>query len=276
MEGRYLLGVTDMEEARRYLKHECDTPISDEDLADRIRIAEAIRRARPVTPTPALAGDVPDSWRPHLEAVAARPLFRRLYDQVRWRFATVPTEGLITVQAHLNYSYGLQRAGVAPTEADILETCLPTRPEAMELWGGVTVGEPPSASFFTRDPNIQITAVQMETQPLRVTFTISKTAIFTQVVRLGGRLYLKNGTHRIVGLAARGVRVLPCVLVDVADVDDLPKLLPFRTLMGDTPPSVTDFLQPELYMPFTWQDRVKYIRLVPEMFSSPVPEPQVM
>lgn len=271
MEGRYLLGATGIEETLSFLKRQCEVDISAEALAERTAVAERIRQDRPPVGSLPDAQEAPEDWQPHLDAVAARPLFRRLFDGHRWQFAAVSVGSIISVQPHLHYSHAMRRAKIEPSTADILERCLPLQPEALELWGGVSEGDPPSVSFFTRDPNIQITAAKMETQPLRVTFTIGKTAVFLQVARLGGRLYLKNGTHRAVGLAARGVHLLPCVLVDVPDIDSLPKFLPFRTLMGETPPLVTDFLNPHLYCPHVWGDRIKFIRLVPELFSSPVP-----
>jgi len=273
VQGRYLLGVTEPEEARSFLRHECDADLSAADFSERTAQAQRRRGARPPVATLPGPEGVPEDWRPHLEAVVARPLFQRLYGELPWRFAAVPVASLIAVQAHLHFTHALRRAGAQPGTADVLELCLPVQPEALELWGGVTRGDPPSVSLMTRDPNVQITAAKMETQPLRVTFTIGKTALFLQVARLDGRLYLKNGTHRAVGLAAAGVRLLPCVLVDVADVDGLPKLLPFRALRSDHPPLVTDFLDPDLYVEHPWADRVKFIRLVPEMFASALPQP---
>jgi len=272
VEGRYLLGTTPLEQTLHTLRREYEVDISPEELAERTTLAEAARRGRPGVGSLAGVRDVPEAWRAHVAAVADRPLFQRLYRDQRWRFAAVPVGSLISVQAHLHYGHALRRAGTAASPADVLELCLPVQPEPLECWGGISEGDPPSASFFTRDPNVQVTSVRMETQPLAVTFTIGKTAVFLQVARLDGRLYLKNGTHRAVGLAASGVDLLPCVLVDVEDVDGLPHLLPFKALMGAFPPLVADFLDPSLYVSHVWRDRVKFIRLAPEMFSSALPD----
>lgn len=271
MEGRYLLGATPLEEAWRFLHHQYGLTLDRSELQTRMEAAEGLRRARP--PLTADAAEPLPEWREHLEAVAARPLFRGLFQGQAWRFAAVPLAGLISVQPHLDFSHAQRRVGATPSSAAALELCLPVQPEAFELWGGIVEGDPPTASFFTRDPNVQITAARMETQPLRVTFTIGKTAVFVQVIRLDGRLYLKNGTHRAVALAAAGLRMLPCVLVEAPDADALPRLLALPTLTAPSPPLVVDFLTPGLHLSYPWTDRVKFIRLVPETFASMLPEP---
>ena len=271
MEGRYLLGANRLEDTMSFLRRQAEYDEPAETVAERAEQARRIRCERGAPDLDAGPEDPPAEWAAHLEAVAQRPLFQRLYGQQRWRFARVPIASLVTVQPHLNFTFAGERGQLAGSEAAVLESCLPVRPEALELWGGVAEGEPPIASFFTRDPNIQVTAAQMITEgQLRVTFTISKTALFLQVVRLGRRLFLKNGTHRAVGLLASGWTHLPCVLVEASDPDGLPRLLPFSTLMGEAPPLVSDFLDPEQYLAHPWRPRVKIIRVAPEEFSAPL------
>jgi hypothetical protein len=275
MQGRYLLGVTAPEETLAFLRRSADEGAPDaEELAARTAVAVRRRRERPAEAILGAPEPVPARWQAHLEEVAARPIFERLYGHQRWQFAAVRLQSLLSVQPHLNYGHALERLPVCPDEAAVLELCLPVRPEPLELWGGLSEAEPPSASFYTYDPNIQITAAKMETRPqLTVSFTLSKTAMFLHVVRLGGRLYLKNGTHRAVALAVRGTEYAPCVLVEIADVDEIPRLLPFRTLMGPTPPLLTEFLDPDFYVAHPWRERVKFIRLVPQEFYAPLPDP---
>jgi len=275
MQGRYLLGVTAAEETLAFLRRAGDeggVP-SAEELALRTARAQGLRLQRPASVTAAGAEPVPERWRPHLERVAARPLFQRLYSARPWQFAAVPLGSLLTVQPHLHFAYAQARLRAAGGEAEALELCLPAEPEPLELWGGVSEGDSPSASFYTFDPNVQITAARLQLQPqLSITFTISKTALFLHAVRLGGRLYLKNGSHRAVALALRGAEYAPCVLADSDDPDDLPALLPRRALLGPAPPRLLEFLDPDFYVAHPWRDRVKFIRLVPEEFFSPVPE----
>lgn len=270
-EGRYLLGVTPLADTLAFLARNAEITLAPDALAARTAEAERYRRGCPrpeALPPPEPA---PAAWREHLDRVAARPLFQRLFGGARWSFAAVPVASLISVQPHVNWTYARaqgERAG------DLLELCLPTQPEPLALWGGVSPGQPPSASFYTRDPNVRIVEARMEESPrLTVSFTIGKTAVFLQVLRLAGRLYLKNGIHRVVGLAAAGVRTLPCLLVEGTDAGDLPDLLPLGALLRPDPPLVTDFLRPELHIAHPWQDRVKYIRLVPEEFMAALPPP---
>lgn len=267
--GRYLLGVDTDEEMLGFLRQQADDETWLDGLEQRTVAARQARGRRQASGVPEGPGPVPDAWRAHLERVARRPMFQRLFRGQAWAFASVPIASLISVQPHLNHSFASRLA--APGEAGMLNLCLPAGGETLELWGGPSPGETPSASLFTRDPNIGVTSVEMEVAPeLRITFTIGKTALFLQVCRLGGRLFLKNGTHRAVALAAVGVRRLPCVLVDLPDAGSLPRLLPHATLMGDAPPLVEEFLDPRFYVEYEWRDRIKFIRLVPEEFVAPL------
>lgn len=270
-EGRYLLGATQLTETLAFLARNADINLVPEALAARTAAAERNRQGRPrpeELPPPEAA---PAAWGEHLDRVAARPLFQHLFGGTRWSFAAVPVGSLISVQPHVNWTYARRQAERA---GDLLELCLPTQAEPLALWGGVSPGQPPSASFYTRDPNVRIVEARMEETPrLTVSFTITKTAVFLQVLRLAGRLYLKNGIHRAVGLAAAGVRTLPCILVEGTDASDLPDLLPLGALLRPDPPLVTDFLQPELHVAHPWQERVKYIRLVPQEFVAALPPP---
>lgn len=269
MDGRYLLGVTSDEETLAFLQRQTGLAPNPAELAQRARVARQRRASRGAMPAPEVT-PAPEAWRDHLQRVAARPLFQRLYAGRPWQFAAVPLDALVCVQPFLNYTFAGSRA--ADDEPGMLRLCLPAEPERLEVWGGIAEAETPAASFYTWDPNVHVTAAKVETHSqLRVTFTISKTAVFLQVARIDGRLYLKNGTHRAVGLAAAGFRHLAAIVVDHPDHDELPRILPRRILAGPCPPLIGDFLDPDFYVTYPWVDRVKFIRLVPEEFAAPVP-----
>ena len=273
MEGRYLLGVTDPAQTLAFLRRCSDAPPDAAALARRSALAAERRAARP--PLQGAAEPVPAVWQEHLDQVATRPVFQSLYPAGRWRFAAVPLRALLTVQAHLNFSHSAAALPPEPSTQQVLDLCLPAQPEPLELWGGMSEGEPPSASFYTGDPNVQITGARLETRPqLALTFTISKTALFAHVLAWGGRLYLKDGTHRAVALALRGCELLPCVMMESADGEDLPQLLPRGTLAGASPPALMEFLDPDFYAPHPWVQRIKFIRLVPEEFFAALPPPR--
>ncbi len=269
-EGRYLLGATPPADTLAFLSRNAGLDLPPDTFAALTVEADRQRQGRPLPEDLPSPEPAPAAWQAHLDRVVARPLFQRLFAGARWSFAAVPVESLISVQPHVNWTYSQAQAA----RGDPLETCLPTLPEPLDLWGGVSPSDPPSASFCTRDPNVRIVDVRMAESPrLTVTFTISKTAVFLQVVRLAGRLYLKNGVHRAAGLAAAGHRRLPCLLVEGTGPRDLPDLLPLESMLRPDPPRVTDFLRPELYVAHPWRTRVKYLRLVPEEFVAPLPPP---
>jgi hypothetical protein len=273
--GRWLLGVTPVAETERLVRQQSADGVGPGDLRERDAAAAACRAHRP--PEPEGAEPVPPdpAWEQHLARVAARPLLQRQFDGRRWRFASVPLSALVVPQPSVNFTYA--RARTAPGVAAVA-ACLPAEPEPLELWGGVgeAGADVPGATFYTRDMNVHVASARLEPAPrLQVTFALTKTAVFVQVLRLGGRLVLRNGTHRAVGLALRGETHLPCVLVETDDLDDLPDILPRRLLAGPRPPLVGDFLDPVCHLEFPWRDRVKFIRLVPEEFVTAVPGAEI-
>jgi hypothetical protein len=270
--GRHLLGVTPPGETARVLRDQGAAVPGD--LEAREAAAVLLREGR--GGPPAAEALPPDpSWEEHLARVAARPLFERQFGRRRWRFAAVPLRALVAPQPSVHFSYARSRAAPAGQAAPpALEICLPAEPESLDLWGGVGEAGPdlPAATFWTHDLNVHVTSARLEPSPrLRVTFSLTKTAVFAQVLRLGGRFVLRNGTHRAVGLALRGESHLPCVLVDADDPEDLPRILPARVLLGPCPPMVADFLDPAFHVEFPWRERVKFIRLVPEEFVTALP-----
>lgn len=274
MEGRYLLGITSVAESEAFLISQAGLTLDERALAARHAATAALRAARGAESLWPALQPPPARWQEHLARVRQRALFQRLFASRTWHFAAVPVSALLTVQPYLHATYALKRGAAVADDAGLLEACLPVAPEGLELWGGASEGEVPSASFFTRDPNVRITAAVVERQPhLQVTFSIGKTAVFLQATRLGSRLYLKNGTHRALGLAARGIDLLPCVVVDANDDEDLPRILRPSVLTGAQPPRLVEFLDPDYYLSYPWQDRVKFIRLVPEEFSTALPDP---
>lgn len=269
VEGRYLLGVTSPSDAHAFLAP----------LGARIPAAElerlghlAARRRAGRTRPPRLWDPLPEAFANHLAGVAARPLFSRIHADVRTSFGAVSPATLIPVQPHVDFSFAAEITARAATEEAALAMCLPVTPESIEAWGHVSEA-PGGPSFVVVSPdlNLQVTEMRLdEGDALRLIVTVSKTALFVCAVEYRGRLYLKDGTHRAVGLAARGAPHIPAVILH-ADGDDslIPRHLTEEALFGDGPPSILDFVTPGLYLSHPWRRLMKIIRLRADAFTVP-------
>ncbi len=268
-EGRYLLGVTPPADAQAFLAPQ-GAAIPPGELG-RLGLLAATRRRRRLLPE-RLWEPLPEAFSGHIAAVAARPLFKGIYDGARTSFGAVPPAHLIPVQPQVDFTFAASTAARAATEEAALALCLPAAAESIAAWGHVSQ-DPGGPSFVVVSPDLNLKVTEMRLlngDALRLAVTVSKTAVFVCAVECRGRLYLKDGTHRAVGLADRGAPYIPAVILH-ADGDDslIPRHLTDEALFGDAPPSVVDFVTPGLYISHPWQPLMKVIRLRPDAFTVP-------
>ena len=76
-------------------------------------------------------------------------------------------------------------------------------------------------------------------------FVVTISASFVQVVRHRGRLLLRDGYHRSLGLLAQGITNVPVLFREFAQFEPLglgPGMLPEAAYLGERPPSLADYL----------------------------------
>ncbi len=268
LEGRYLLGVEPAKATVSFLARSGRFPVDAEAIRIRCDEAEAIRSAR--APLAQRLLPCPSEYAEHLARVRSRPLFQSLFPSDAADLCLVDLATLVPVQPHVDFSFSLEAVPPAPREQEILDCCLPAGPQGLDAFGGVTdaqgVG---SFTVCSHDLNLIVSEVHMDTDPLlKVTFTLSKTAVFLVVAEEEGRLFLKDGTHRAVGLLARGIETAPCVVLRQRP-GMVPEFLPKETLFGAHPPELRDFLDERLYLAHPWSRGLKVIRIRSDEFVLP-------
>ncbi|MBX5476243.1 MAG: hypothetical protein IRZ18_03865 [Clostridia bacterium] len=199
-------------------------------------------------------------------------MYQRLFSSSNASLGLVDLRSLFTIQPHVNFTYAEQSFSREPTVQEVLEKCLPTTPKSTELWGGVThrQGEDLACTLCTTDLNFVVSEAKLDTNNgTHLSFTFNRVSVFCQVVEVNGCLYLKDGTHRAVGLLARGITKMPCVVVRGARESQVPDHLPPDVLFGPTRPLIADFLDPDLHFAHEWAERVKVIRIRVDEFVMP-------
>lgn len=267
IEGRYLLGVEPPEKTILFLHRLADLTVEEDWLREQGMRAHAARSARGAPAQP--VAPCPPTHAEHLQRVRARPLFQGLFGACDFEFGLVDLASLIPVQPHVDFTFATATVPEQLDEETILELCLPASPQPIDAWGGVTeVNGQGSFTVCSQDLNLVVSEVHMDSDPLlKVTFTLSKSAVFLVVVEAQGRLFLKDGTHRAVGLLARGTAAAPCVIVHgPSHRAAVPEHLPRETLFGERPPWLADFLEPALHIPHAWRRGLKIIRIRPDEF----------
>lgn len=270
MEGRYLLGLEPAERILSFIGRQTDTVIDPEILRQRVASAASKRAARQERPASPTFEPLPESAREHAKRVLARPLFRKLFGSDEAVLGIVDLTTAVTIQPHVNFTFAERSLPPDISDEELLDLCLPTVPKAVEVWGGVTQNEDLACTICTRDLNLLVSDAKFETeQGMRVTFSLNRTAVFSHAVEVNGTVYLKDGTHRAVGLLARGITKMPCVVIPHARESRVPSHLPPEVLFGPSKPLVADFLDPDLYLAHDWEERVKFIRIRVDEFVAP-------
>jgi hypothetical protein len=98
------------------------------------------------------------------------------------------------------------------------------------------------------NPNLRILDSFAGQSPLGMRgfgFNVGITPSFVQVARVGDRLLLRDGHHRVLGLLDRGIATIPALVrsfASVAELDGPADMLSPEVLLGDRPPTVPDYL----------------------------------
>jgi|SRR5882724_7642676 len=77
-------------------------------------------------------------------------------------------------------------------------------------------------------------------------FVVTVSSSFVQVVRYRGRLLLRDGYHRSLGLLAQDITRVPVLFREFGQFEPLglgPGMLPEAAFLGDRPPFLADYLR---------------------------------
>jgi hypothetical protein len=253
----------------------------DEDLtALSARIAEA--RAALARRPPFVAADpvVPHD-RTRLDELAARAELKASFAGMDWTVEMVDMRRVQSLQMAIKTDRLAERVAHVLSDPDELwELCVPSQRK-----------DPPRGAFKDADqrgytitslnPNLRVAGSKTDTMdvvtaagPIRVQavmFFLSFGVSYMHVARHGGRYFLRDGYHRLVGLLAGGITTMPCVVVDMPGPFD--ELMPGRrsfsreACFSDRPPLVSDFLDDSVADDFSHPLSRKIIRVRAEEFT---------
>jgi hypothetical protein len=103
-------------------------------------------------------------------------------------------------------------------------------------------------TISSANPNLRILDSFAGQSPLGMRgfgFNVGITPSFVQVGRVGHRLLLRDGHHRVLGLLKRGITTIPALVRSFGSLEELEgpaDMLPREVLFGDRPPTLPDFL----------------------------------
>ena len=285
---RYLFAFATQAELRQYLRtqssdtvasHHAD--IMDAWVALQPRIADLMQTEAGLAETIELA-EIPSEHEATVEQYASDPLFEKTFSSLPTGFGIVEIDKLIAGQRAVNLDY-VERivAGLPPNPsmADLLQICLSPKRSMDPIQHLEVAGQ---AVHIFSSPNSDVRFLGAFLKPLEaadveyavmggipaaaVIAFVGYGAAPVNVLRVGQRVLLNNGFHRVHALRSLGVNRIPVVVQDVRNVAlECPPMiadLPREYLLGVPRPGLMkDFFEPDFAITLQVKERIKTVTL---------------
>jgi hypothetical protein len=234
---------------------------------------------------------LPDQLAPLGERLLASPDFRQAFPVVPTTVGVVELDRLIVPQKYVSVEQVRRVQAALPPELtpeDVFNVCLPsapTPPPFRQFRAG-----PKSWVFISPARGIRVldtlvTEAPPEYQALGPTAGFCGAIVgfptrHMNVVQVGQRVILNNGTHRALALLEKGVTRVPCAIQQVDNPDELmvvgqPEVVQNagRFLQAPRPPLVKDYLNPKLTrrVPVPLIERFLKVTVQAEELDVPLP-----
>jgi len=205
-------------------------------------------------------------YEPLLTEFFRNPLVRRSFNTLPTDIALVPLDQLVVYQKHIDLEHVRRlraRYGRDLDEAAVFRICLPSEPpRAPVSWSGTRSGQ-----FVFLSPSNDLrflgaSALQPEhlagagsrgTLVGMVGLAVGFGSNFMNAFHAAGRLILNNGSHRAYALREAGVTHVPCVIQQIAGLEELAVVAPAAVrrrprlyLEHPRPPMLRDYFDPQL------------------------------
>jgi hypothetical protein len=266
----------DLDNVLRSVTH-CD----DAQRADFVsRLPEAFHEAArlaPISVSDLTIRPFADSALEHSDAFINRPLGEALRNQFgSIQMGFVPIAELVNPLALIDYENieQLRATLEGDDELAFVKFAFPTQLSAQaKILLDPNVR---TATFISAKKVLTVTGVSLNEVPgagMEVKFLVTGMPDFILVTQVAGRLYLRNGIHRAYLLASMGVRELPCIIIQEAQipmvVGPYPTFSP-SILVQPRPPLLIDTFNTDLSINVPLQRTQKVIRITAEELIIPV------
>jgi hypothetical protein len=257
----YLIGRSSPERFLRFVKREGVDPVSESDLIDEWRAAQArireLRRQEAGFADDATVGELGDHYESLLIEFLQDPLVRHGFNTVPTEVGMVELDRLVVYQNHIDLAHVARLVGSLerpPDWQDLFRICLPyDHPTPPVAWS-----RSHDDRFVFHSPSNDLRflgAIPLERSQVVdcpptgvvvgvVGITVGFGSNFLNAIKFGNRLILNNGSHRAFALRQLGITHVPCVVQHASSRLDLRMIAPRRlrrsldSLLEDARPAV--------------------------------------
>ena len=266
----YLAGRPSLRGFVRYVQAHAREPLDKAALVERWQAARARltaleRQEAGIADHPQITSLGP-RYEPLLLEFFKNPLVRRSFNTLPTDIALVPLDQLVVYQKHIDLAHVRrlrERMGLHVDEAAVFRICLPSEPpRAPVVWSGTRKGQFVFVSPSNDLRYLGVSAVQPDqlagpgsrgSLVGMVGLAVGFGSNLMNAFHAAGRLILNNGSHRAYALREAGVTHVPCIIQQLAGLEELGLVAPAQVrrrpqlyLGHPRPPMLRDYLDPEL------------------------------
>jgi len=294
-ENLYLIGRPTLKQFIRYVRGHTVNPPDQGTLTEEWQAAQTVVRA--LEKEEAGLADNPPMRSMGLEYASflteflKDPLVRHNFNTVSTEVAFVELDRMVVYQKHIDLDFARQlesKLGSAPTEDQILKTCLPyDHPQPPVKWS--RAGHDTYVFMSPSNDMRFLGAMRLESGHIKdypppgnvvgvVGIAVGFGSNFLNAIYAENRLILNNGSHRAYALRKMGVTHVPCIVQHVSSRDELDLVAPSEVrhdpdfyLKHPRPTMLRDYFNPKLYkiMPVRRRLRQITVRFEVEDYSVP-------
>jgi hypothetical protein len=223
---------------------------------------------------------LPQSLGRAVQEISARKTFKAHYEAIaEYTFAQAPIESLVTPQWHADLDYIdelAQRINPGSTLEERLAFAMPEGRILAPIVAGnqVTFTSPRRDLFADPIPTVRET----DGGDIEIVVRAASRPNYVQVVKLGDRLILSNGVHKVCAMHTAGFTHCPCVFRTVNRFEEI-GIMPWGTFRSETIAGgerlamVTDLLNPEVAVPLKMDSTYQIMQIAVNVGQMSVPAP---
>jgi hypothetical protein len=223
---------------------------------------------------------LPESLLPAVQEIRARKTFKAHYEAIaEYTFALAPIESLVVPQWYADLDYIDELATLINPRSTLEDQLAFTMPEGRILApivaGNEVIFASPRRDLFA-DPIP--TVRETEGGDIEIVVRAASRPNYVQVVKLGNRLLLSNGVHKVCAMYRAGFTHCPCVFRTVNRFEET-GLIPWGAFQNETIAGggrlamVTDLLNPQVAVPLKMGSSYQIMQITVNVGEMSVPAP---
>src|SRR5438445_7454587 len=218
------------QEAINFLKSLCKAGgKTDRELTEVWRTAKISVEALPPKDLSAEVLEIGNRFKEQLDAVATDPLFPEAVQGKKWSFKQVEIDKLVCFQQYLITDYAEEIAGMQDFSdlGKLIEFCIPSKRSKRPM---AVVASQLEYTMLSSSQDLRVLGPGQMQDPVTKRsvfgFVVGWGSPFIQLVKFKGRLFLRNGYHRVYEIRKAGVTHAPCILIEGENFADTGAIKP--------------------------------------------------